>query len=116
MRSNAKDIWINEDMLIEELKYNEKDETVDIAYWSKYNKKWSDKYLYYEIIPYDGYFSFEPSPHKSNLKEYLGKDYREYEFMRRQLYIGEGKKFFIINDKTVDISKKDRTIKVKINY
>ena len=116
MRSNAKDIWINEDILIEELKYNEKSETVDIAYWSKYKKKWSDKYLYYEIIPYDGWISYEPSPHKSNLKDYLGKDYRKYEFMRSQLYIGDGKKLFIVNDKSLDISKKDKTIKIKIDY
>ena len=60
--------------------------------------------------------SFEPSVHKSNIKDYLGKDYRKYEFMRRQLYIGDGEKFFIVNDKSLDISKKDRTIKLKIDY
>ena len=36
--------------------------------------------------------------------------------MRRQLYIGDDKKFFIVNDKALDISKKDRTIKIKIDY
>ncbi|MDV4151062.1 DUF4179 domain-containing protein [Clostridium sp. AL.422] len=116
MKSNVNDIKINDNLFIEELKYNEGMKTVDIAYWSKYKKKWSYKYLYYEILPYDGYISFEPSAHKSNIKEYLGKYYREYEFNRRQLYIGEGKKFFIVNDKAIDISKKDRTIKVKIDY
>jgi len=116
MKSNINDIKINDNLFIEELKYNERKKTVDIAYWSKYKKKWSYKYLYYEILPYDGYFSYEPSAHKSNIKDYLGSDYRKYEFMRRQLYIGEGKKFFIVNDKALDVSEKDRTIKLKIDY
>ncbi len=116
IKSNIKDIKINDNLFIEELKYNERKKTVDIAYWSKYKKKWSYKYLYYEILPYDGYFSYEPSAHKSNIKDYLGSDYKKYEFMRRQLYIGDDKKFFIVNDKALDISKKDRTIKIKIDY
>lgn len=116
MKSNVNDIKINDNLFIEELKYDEETETIDIAYQSKYKKKWSYKYLYYEILPYDGMISFEPSVHKSNIKDYLGKDYRKYEFMRRQLYIGDGEKFFIVNDKSLDISKKDRTIKLKIDY
>lgn len=116
MKSNVKDKKINDNLFIEELKYNEETKTVDIAYWSKCKKIWWDKYLTYEIIPYDGLISFEPSIHKSNIKDYLGKDYRKYEFMRRQLYIGEGKEFFIVNNKALDVRKKDRTIKVKIDY
>lgn len=116
MKGTINDKWINDNLFIEELKYNEETEIVNIAYWSKYKKIWFDKYLYNEIIPYDGLISFESSSHKNNIKDYLGKDYRKYEFMRRQLYIGEGKKFFIINDKALDIRKKDRTIKIKIDY
>ncbi|MGG7142718.1 DUF4179 domain-containing protein [Clostridium nigeriense] len=116
MKTNINDKRINDNLFIEELKYNEETETVDIAYWSKYKKIWFDKYLYNEIVPYDGFISFEPSSHKNNIKDYIGKDYRKYEFMRRQLYIGDGKKFFITNDKALDISKKDRTIKIKIDY
>ncbi|MBE6052554.1 MAG: DUF4179 domain-containing protein [Clostridium sartagoforme] len=116
MKSNIKDIKINDKLFIEELKYDEETETVDIAYWSKYKKIWFDKYLYYEAIPYDVWVINEPSSHKINIKDYLGSDYRKYEFMRRQLYIGDGKKLFIVNDKSIDISKKDRTIKLKIDY
>lgn len=116
MKINVKDKKINDNLFIEELKYNEETETVDIAYWSKCKKIWWNKYLIYEIIPYDGLISFEPSIHKSNIKDYIGKDYRKYEFMRRQLYIGEGKEFFIVNNKALDVRKKDRTIKVKIDY
>ncbi len=116
MKSNVKNKKINDNLFIEELEYNEETETVYIAYWSKCKKIWWDKYLTYEIIPYDGLISYEPSTHKSNTKDYLGKDYRKYEFMRRQLYIGEGKEFFIANNKALDIRKKDRTIKVKIDY
>lgn len=114
--SSIKDTWINDNLFLEELSYDEKTETYDIAYWSKYKTIWFEKYLPYEIIPYDGLISFEPSVHQSNIEDYLGKDFRKYIFMRRQLYIGEGKKFFIINNKALDISKKDRTIKVKIDY
>ncbi|MDU5110107.1 MAG: hypothetical protein E6248_06640 [Clostridium sp.] len=114
--SSIKDTWINDNLFLEELSYDEETETYDIAYWSKYKTIWFEKYLPYEIIPYDGLISFEPSVHQSNIDDYLGKDFRKYIFMRRQLYIGEGKKFFIINNKALDISKKDRTIKVKIDY
>lgn len=116
MKSNVKDKKINDSLFIEELKYNEETEIVDIAYWSKCKKIWWDKYLTYEIIPYDGLISFEPSTHKSNIKDYIGNDYRKYEFMRRQLYIGEGKEFFIVNNRALDVRKKDRTIQVKIDY
>jgi hypothetical protein len=66
---------------------------VDIAYWSKYKKIWFDKYVPYEILPYDGVISYEDSIHKSNIDDFLGKDYRKFIFMRRQLYIGEKESF-----------------------
>lgn len=116
IQSNTKDTWINDSLFLEELKYDEETKTVDIAYWSKYKKIWFEEYLYYEILPYNGFISNETSVHKSNIKDYLGKNYKKYIFIRRQLYIGDGKSFFITNNKASDIKKKDRTIKVKINY
>lgn len=121
VKSNIKDTWINDNLFIEELKYDESKEVVDIAYWSKYKKIWFEEYLPYEILPYNGVIS-EPSSNKSNIKDYLGEDYRKFIFMRRQLYIGDGEKlfsnnrFFVANNKALDIKKKDRSIKVKINY
>ena len=102
--------------------YDESKEVVDIAYWSKYKKIWFEKYLPYEILPYNGIISLEPSSNKSNIKDYLGEDYRKFVFMRRQLYIGDGdklfdsKKLFVSNNKALNIKKKDRSIKIKINY
>lgn len=122
IKSNIKDTWINDNLFIEELKYDEKKEVVDISYWSKYKKIWFDKYLPYEILPYDGFISYEDSIHKSNIDDFLGKDYKKFMFIRRQLYIGEREKiferkgFFVANNKALDIKKKDRSIKVKINY
>jgi hypothetical protein len=122
IKSNIKDTWINDNLFIEELKYNENKEVEDISYWSKYKKIWFDKYLIYEILPYDGVFPYEQSIHKANIKDYLGEDYRKFIFMRRQLYIGEGdklfnsKKLFVSNNKALDIKKKDRTINIKIDY
>lgn len=122
IKSNIKDTWINDNLFIEELKYDEKKEVVDIAYWSKYKKIWFDKYVPYEILPYDGVISYEDSIHKSNIDDFLGKDYRKFIFMRRQLYIGEKEKlfeskgFFVAHNKALDIKKKDRTINLKINY
>ncbi|GAA0815104.1 DUF4179 domain-containing protein [Clostridium tertium] len=122
IKSNIKDTWINDNLFIEELKYDESREVVDIAYWSKYKKIWFEKYLPYEIIPYNGIISLEPSSNKSNIKDYLGEDYRKFVFMRRQLYIGDGdnlfdsKKLFVSNNKALNIKKKDRSIKIKINY
>ena len=78
--------------------------------------------MYYEILPYNGLVSYEESSHKGNIKDYIGKDYRKFIFMRRQIdlrkeeyYSGE-EEFFIVNDKALDIKKKDRTIDIKINY
>ncbi len=51
INSTIKDTWINDYIFIEELNYNKEKEIVDIAYWSKYDKKWFDKYLPYEILP-----------------------------------------------------------------
>ncbi|MBS5883950.1 hypothetical protein [Clostridium sp.] len=122
IKSNIKDTWINDNLFIEELKYDEGKEVVDIAYWSKYKKIWFEKYLPYEILPYNGIISLEPSSNKSNIKDYLGEDYKKFIFMRRQLYIGDGEKlfsnnrFFVANNKALNIKKKDRSIKVKINY
>lgn len=122
IKSNIKDTWINDNLFIEELKYDESKEVVDIAYWSKYKKIWFEKYLPYEILPYNGIISLEPSSNKSNIKYYLGEDYRKFVFMRRQLYIGDGdklfdsKKLFVSNNKALNIKKKDRSIKIKINY
>ncbi|GAA0085800.1 hypothetical protein UT300007_22390 [Clostridium sp. CTA-7] len=116
IKSNIKDTWVNDNLFIEELKYDDQKEIVDISYWSKYKRIWFDKYLPYEIIPYDGVVSLEASTHKSNMKNFLGEDYRNFIFMRRQLYIGDGKKFFVVNNKAIDINKKDRTIKLKIDY
>ncbi|WP_291651192.1 DUF4179 domain-containing protein [Clostridium sp.] len=122
IKSNIKDTWINDNLFIEELKYDENKEVVDIAYWSKYKKIWFEKYLPYEILPYNGIISLEPSSNKSNIKDYLGEDYKKFIFMRRQLYIGEDEKlfsnnrFFVANNKALNIKKKDRSIKVKINY
>ncbi len=116
IKRNVKDTWINDNLFIEELKYDDQKEIVDISYWSKYKRIWFDKYLPYEIIPYDGVVSLEASTHKSNMKNFLGEDYRNFIFMRRQLYIGDGKKFFVVNNKAIDINKKDRTIKLKIDY
>ena len=116
INSTIKDTWINDYIFIEELNYNKEKEIVDIAYWSKYEKKWFDKYLPYEILPYDGYFSHEVSTHQSNIKDYLGDDYKKFTFLRTQVNMDENKKIFISNNKALDISKKDRTIKVKIDY
>ncbi|WP_411168302.1 hypothetical protein ACH36K_14395 [Clostridium sp. MB05] len=119
---NVKDTWINDNLFIEELKYDDQKEIVDIAYWSKYKRIWFDRYLIYEILLYDGVFPYEQSIHKANIKDYLGEDYRKFIFMRRQLYIGEGdklfnsKKLFVSNNKALDIKKKDRTINIKIDY
>lgn len=110
------DTWINDNIFIEKLNYDKDKKVVDIAYWSKYEKIWFKKYLPYEILPYNGYFSYEDSVHKSNIKDYLGNDYRQYIFLRRQVDMTENKKIFISNNKALNISKKDRTIKVKIDY
>lgn len=110
------DTWINDNIFIEKLNYGKDKKVVDIAYWSKYEKIWFKKYLPYEILPYNGYFSYEDSVHKSNIKDYLGNDYRQYIFLRRQVDMTENKKIFISNNKALNISKKDRTIKVKIDY
>lgn len=114
--NTIRDTWINDNIFIEELNYNKEKEIVDIAYWSKYKRSWFDKYLTYEILPYNGFISYEDSSHKSDIKDYLGNDYRKYIFLRRQVEVDENKKIFISNNKALDISKKDRTIKVKIDY
>lgn len=114
--NTIRDTWINDNIFIEELNYNKEKEIVDIAYWSKYKRIWFDKYLTYEILPYNGFISYEDSAHKSDIKDYLGNDYRKYIFLRRQVEVDENKKIFISNNKALDISKKDRTIKVKIDY
>lgn len=117
-----KDKKINDKLFIEELKYSEDGRLIDITYWSKYRRIGFEKYLYYEILPYNGLVSYEESSHKGNIKDYIGKDYRKFIFMRRQIdlrkeeyYSGE-EEFFIVNDKALDIKKKDRTIDIKINY
>ena len=116
IKSNIQDTWINDNLFLEELNYDEKKETVNIAYWNKYKKIWFEKYLLYEILPYNGFTSYEASVHKSNIKDYLGNDYRKFIFMRKQVNIEDGKKIFIANNRALDIKKKDRTINLKIDY
>ncbi len=33
-----------------------------------------------KYYPYDGYFSHEVSTHQSNIKDYLGDDYKKFTF------------------------------------
>lgn len=116
INNTINDTWINDNIFIEKLNYDKDKKVVDIAYWSKYEKIWFKKYLPYEILPYNGYFSYEDSVHKSNIKDYLGNDYRQYIFLRIQVDMNENNKIFVSNNKALNISKKDRTIKVKIDY
>ncbi len=115
IKSNIKNKWVNDSLYIEELKYDKESENLDIAYWSKYNRNGWDKYLKYTLFPYDHVYMDRVSK-ISNRKEILGKDYKLFSFWRNSLNLSDGRILYIANDEASNIKKKDRTIKVKIDY